>query len=162
MKRMLLPWIIAGAVVTATAASRGGATDISGLAWLTGCWASETGDAGSGEQWMAPAGGSLLGMSRTVRDGRTVAYEFLRISATDDGSLTYTAQPSGQAEATFTLVSLGDSEVVFENPHHDFPQRIVYRVDQGVLQARAEGWRGDRHRVVHFPMQRASCEAVGR
>ena len=36
-------------------------------------------DAGSGEQWMTPAGGTLLGISRTVAKGRTVAHEFMQI-----------------------------------------------------------------------------------
>jgi dynein heavy chain len=29
------------------------------LAWLAGCWQSELDEPGSGEQWMAPAGGSI-------------------------------------------------------------------------------------------------------
>ena len=51
------------------------------LGWLAGCWKSDGAEAGSGEQWMPVAGGSLLGMARTVRAGRTVAWEFMRIAA---------------------------------------------------------------------------------
>ena len=49
---------------------------------------------------MAPRGGSMLGMSRTVIGGKTVEYEFLRIALVD-GTLAYVAKPSGQAEAPF-------------------------------------------------------------
>jgi len=31
------------------------------------------------------------------------------------------------------------NSVVFENPEHDFPQRILYRLDGGMLHARIEG-----------------------
>lgn len=58
---------------------------VADLAWLAGCWASVGGEAGSGEQWTAPAGKTLLGVSRTVIDSRTVAYEFVRIRETEAG-----------------------------------------------------------------------------
>ena len=126
------------------------------LSWLAGCWASEAGGPGSGEQWMAPAGGSLLGLNRTVREGRTVSYEFMRIYESGD-SLTYVAQPSGQSVTSFELVRLEQHEVVFENLAHDFPQRVAYRLDGNVLRARVEGRRGDEVVVVHLPMRMAAC-----
>ena len=54
--------------------------DINRLAWLTGCWTPDGQQAGSIEQWTAPAGKSMLGVNRTVRDGETVAFEFIHIS----------------------------------------------------------------------------------
>ena len=48
---------------------------VESLRWLAGCWSRTDAEAGSGEQWTAPAGGTMLGVSRTVRDGRTVEYE---------------------------------------------------------------------------------------
>lgn len=52
---------------------------VTSLEWLAGCWAIEGGEPGSGEQWMAPAGGAMLGVGRTVRRGTTVAHEFMQI-----------------------------------------------------------------------------------
>jgi hypothetical protein len=39
--------------------------------WLAGCWAAVSPDGRNAaeEQWMAPRGGLMVGMSRTVRDG---------------------------------------------------------------------------------------------
>ncbi len=126
------------------------------LGWLQGCWAAQGAEAGSGEQWMAPAGGTMLGMSRTVRKGRTVAWEFIRIERGDDGALRFIAQPSGQPQATFTLVRQDADAVVFENPSHDFPQRIVYRrAGATSLHARIEG----KGRGIDFPMSRTACDA---
>jgi len=135
---------------------------IDDLAWLAGCWASEGREAGSGEQWSAPAGGTMLGTSRTVRGGRTIEWEFLRIREAEDGVLEYVALPSRQAETVFRMTRLAEREVTFENPGHDFPQRIVYR-REGLdrLVARIEGSAGGRDRVVEFPMRRASCAGAG-
>ena len=129
------------------------------LAWLGGCWAIETAEAGSVEHWTLPAGGTLLGISRTVRAGKTTEYEFLQIREAADGRLVYVALPSGQKETAFPMVRLNDEEVVFENPAHDFPQRILYRRDgSNRLVARIEGLRGGKLRAIDFPMKRTSCE----
>jgi len=127
------------------------------LGWLAGCW--ERAGAGrlTQEQWMEPSGGSMLGMSRTVAEGKTVAYEFVRIEERE-GELYYIAAPSGQTEATFRQLELDDDGVVFANPDHDFPQRIRYRRNpDGSLLAQIEGERGGKTRVVDFSMQAARC-----
>lgn len=128
------------------------------LAWLAGCWESVGSDAGSGEHWMAPAGGTMLGVNRTVKDGDTVAFEFLRIRETEGGSIEYIAAPSNQAETVFVLSRLTDNEAIFENPDHDFPQRIIYHLkDDGLLDARIEGDVDGETKVIHFPMKRSDC-----
>lgn len=132
---------------------------VEALDWLAGCWASEGEERGSGESWTPPAGGTMLGVSRTVREGRTRSHEFVLIRETEAGGLDYVAHPSGQEPATFGLVRLGEREAVFENPGHDFPQRIVYRLDDaGVLRARIEGTVDGEARAVDFPMRRVACD----
>ena len=131
---------------------------IDDLAWLTGCWASDGAEPGNGEQWMAPAGGSMLGMARVVRDGHMVAYEYTRIITTDDG-LVFIASPSGQETAEFAMKHLGDNEVVFENLDHDFPQRVIYRlIDSRHLQGRIEGITSNGEAHVEFPLTRITCD----
>lgn len=127
------------------------------LGWLSGCWAAVGGEAGSGEQWMAPAGGTLLGMSRTVKNGKTTAWEFVQIREVD-GQLAYVAKPHSQPEATFKLVSLEGSGAVFENPRHDFPQRIIYKREGDRLEARIEGTVNGTAKGKSFPLQRVGCE----
>jgi hypothetical protein len=126
------------------------------LGWLQGCWAAEGAERGTGEQWMAPAGGTMLGMSRTVRKGRTVEFEFMRIVQDADGRLTFIAQPSGQPTASFPLARHDGDRFVFENPAHDFPQRVIYsRAGETGLHARIEG----RGKGIDFPMTRMACGA---
>ena len=100
----------------------------------------------------------MLGASKTVKGGKTVAYEFIQIRVLDNGRLAYVAKPSGQTEATFPLVSLTTNEFAFENPEHDFPQRISYRlVKPGELLARIEGTRNGKARAIDYPMKKVPC-----
>ena len=147
--------LIALAVVPVTALP----ASITDLAWLSGCWAATDQDTGSGEQWMPPAGGTMLGMSRTVSDGETIAFEFIRIVSTGDGGLVFIASPSGQNTTGFALVSVTDHEVIFENPDHDFPQRIIYRLlsDEDML-GRIEGTINGTARAIDFPLKKTVCE----
>ncbi|MES1167864.1 MAG: DUF6265 family protein [Oleiharenicola lentus] len=116
------------------------AAAIERLSWLPGHWRMEKAGRVVDEQWMAPSGGMMLGMARTVAKGRVLEYEFVLIREGPAGELSYVAQPSGQKEATFKCLSLTDTEIVFENKEHDFPQRIGYRLlPDGALVAYIEG-----------------------
>jgi len=153
--RLIAALLLAGSLPLAAA-------DISQLTWLSGCWAYDGKDSGSGEYWMPPAGGTMFAVSRTVRDGRTVAFEYLRIAETDTHSLTLFATPSQQPPAQFDLASLTKTEVVFENPQHDFPQRIIYRLsDEDHLLGRVEGQSDGQLVAIDFPMTRVDCEDFG-
>ncbi len=95
------------------------------------------------EIWTSAAGGALVGLHKDVvtRDGaaRMVSFEFLRIETTADG-IAYVAQPAGRPPIRFARVESGPRRVVFVNPAHDFPQRILYWLDDaGALHARIEG-----------------------
>lgn len=125
--------------------------------WLAGCWALERDDLRVEEQWMAPDGGLMLGMARTVRKGTAVEHEFLLIRR-DGENLVLVAAPSGQDTTSFRLASQTRDEVVFANPGHDFPQRITYRLgSDGALAARVEGTLEGSLRGLAFPYRPVPC-----
>lgn len=127
------------------------------LAWLAGCWEHAAGDRSLEEHWLPPRGATMLGVARTVSGNRTVAHEFMSIRERD-GEVVYIAAPSGQAETTFVAVVIGDDHAVFENPAHDFPQRIIYRREpDGGLWARIEGVRDGVERARDFRLARVAC-----
>lgn len=129
------------------------------LRWLQGCWRSAGGEAGSQEQWMGPAGGSMLGSSRTIKGGKTVNFEFMQLRENEPGKLVFIAQPSGAAPTSFALLREADGELVFENAGHDFPQRVIYQRDgANGLRARIEGVIKGKPKGIDFPMQRISCD----
>jgi len=102
----------------------------------------------------------MLGMSRTVKQGKTVEYEFMQLLHLPDGVLAFVPQPSGRPPTTFRLSSMGAFEAVFENAEHDFPQRIAYsRPEETQLLASIEGQRNGVTRRIEFRFARVGCEA---
>jgi glyoxylase-like metal-dependent hydrolase (beta-lactamase superfamily II) len=127
------------------------------LPWLIGCWSTTRNGATIEEQWTAQRDGSLAGTGRTIRNGRVVSAEVIHIAGRGD-SLRFTADPSGQAVATFPVSQVTDSSVTFANPAHDFPTRLVYRRsgDAG-LHAEIAGPGTGGERVISFPYAAAVC-----
>lgn len=129
------------------------------LGWLRGCWAGDIKGREVEEHWMKPAGKTMLSLSRTIAQGKTLAFEFVRVVEEEDGNIYYVAKPSNQMEARFKLVRSASNEAVFENPEHDFPQRIIYRLEKdGSLFARIEGVSHGKQRGVDYPMKRIKCD----
>jgi uncharacterized protein DUF6265 len=133
---------------------------IQDVAWMQGCWEMVTPERMVEEHWMAPRGGSMLGLGRTTRGAKLVEHEFIVLSEKGD-RLAYEAHPSGQAPAVFLSKTIGESSVIFENLQHDFPQRIGYqkRGPDGFL-AWIEGPRNGQVRRIEFPYRRAACTAI--
>ena len=55
------------------------------FAWLTGSWTLDNGRAKTEEIWTTPTSNLMLGMGRTIKDGKTVAFEFVRRQEGGDG-----------------------------------------------------------------------------
>jgi len=109
------------------------------LAWMSGSWSGTQGDVTAEEHWTTPSGGLMLCVHRDLRGGRAVSFEFLRIVARGD-TITFIAMPRGRNETPFPMKELGPKRVVFENPEHDYPQRILYWQEKpGELKAHTEG-----------------------
>ena len=131
--------------------------EIKKLQWISGCWKSE-GNIQTEEHWTRLEGQSMLGMGRTIANGKTVFHEFLQIRDRADG-IFYIAQPNGGTAVSFKLVKINDNEVIFENPQHDFPQRITYqRVIDGSLIAVIEGEEKGKPKRVEFAMKHVRCD----
>lgn len=111
------------------------AASVGDLGWLSGRWEATEPGRWTEESWSAPRAGVLLGYSRSGRGETAREFEHLRIQAGEDGIPVYWASPGGRVAVGFRLVSAGATEVVFENPDHDFPQRIRYRRDGDALVA---------------------------
>jgi len=138
---------------------------MSELSWLSGCWGGKVNQRDFREQWMPLRGNTLLGIGSTEFQDKLSSYEYLRIESRADG-IFYVALPSEQKEAAFKLVSAVRDErekatiFTFENPQHDFPQRIIYRRGtEGWLYATIEGKLSGQDRQVTYPYRRIDCES---
>lgn len=158
--------IAAAVILYAAAAAAAQKTDqqkatAAGLDWLAGCWEMSVPEQKMTitEIWMKPAAGTILGISRTVVDGKTVGYESMRIAEGVDG-VTFFARPSSAlSETPFRLVRFAAKEAEFENPENDFPQRIIYRRNKADrLSARIEASMSGEERSMDFPYKSISCE----
>ena len=99
---------------------------IAQVGWISGEWEGTMGTSNIEERWTPAAGGAMLAISRTTRNGATMsAFEFLCI-AERAGSLVYTAMPNAGAPTDFVLTAVDADSATFENPAHNFPKVIRY------------------------------------
>ncbi len=106
---------------------------------------------------MTPAGGTMLGMGRTIKAGRLDDYELVLIRERD-GRIDYEAHPVMQPAAVFTATVVSDTLLQFENPRHDFPKLIAYRkrgADSVIARIAAGPAPGDSQ--VLFAYRRTAC-----
>lgn len=111
------------------------AGQVADLAWMSGRWEMREGESWTEEVWSEPRAGMMIGYSRSGRGETVREFEFIRLQAGEDGVPVYLAQPGGRAPVAFRLIARDGTSATFENPGHDFPQRIRYSRDGDALTA---------------------------
>lgn len=129
---MILAALLAGAMLAVAA------SDVDSLSWMAGSWTADKDGATVRETWLPPLGGAMAGAGQTNRPGRRPFVEHMKITAEPAG-VTFTAILPGQPPTPFVLKPGPDGEAVFENPAHDYPQRVIYRRCGEDLCAAVEG-----------------------
>jgi len=134
-------------------------TGVEQLEWISGCWVLDDGKERTEEVWMKPSGKSMIGMSRTVTGGKTVHAEHIQIREANGQVAYIVAISMGARPTVFKLAKSSDNEAVFENPEHDFPQRIIYRRESAdALFARIEGAEKGVNKAMDFKYKRSKCD----
>ena len=108
---------------------------VSELGWMSGRWVAITNGRWTEEHWSAPRAGTMMGYSWTGEGEAISEYEYLRLQAAEDDGIVYLAQPNGGAGVGFYLARSEGTSATFENPTHDFPQRIRYVRDGDTMVA---------------------------
>lgn len=118
--------------------------------WMLGHW--EMKDTLGGrltESWKAVNDTVFEGLSLYLKDKDTLHLEHMQLEAKADG-VYYTATVRGQNNdqpVPFRQTQVG----VFENPKHDYPQKIQYkRTPQGYMQAAISGRQNGRYSREQF------------
>jgi hypothetical protein len=145
-------------LLTLTLSAQNSKPSLDQLSFMTGCWAFQSGDSETEEFWTKPSGGAMLGLSRTVRGGKTVFTEYTQIRE-QNGALSMFVQ-LGLAKSTteFRLTKLSLNEAIFTSDLEN-PNRLIYRKkDDGSLFARTEGTKNGKAVFEDFPYRRAKCE----
>ena len=102
------------------------------LSWMLGCWQSEH---GMQEEWLIADYPSVIwGEGRRLGADGPQIIEKMTISPVATEFLLL-AEPVGQSAQVFFEAERDETSIRFENPDHDYPQRIQYTRDADQLTA---------------------------
>lgn len=162
MKTSLLIFMTASIAVltncTPTSQQTKPAPTLSKFDWLQGKWNNPIENGMIGETWSVTSDTHYSGHGWVVIGTDTVSEEHIDLLATDSGIFyipVVNMQNNGQP-VVFKGTELNDSLLVFENPKHDFPQRICYRrIGADSITAEISGMVNDTLKREVFPLKRA-------
>lgn len=114
---------------------------IADLDWIIGTRSSQQVQMLIYESWSKTSDELLTGKSYYTENGDTMLLETIEIKQID-GEIFYCPAVSNQNDGQaieFKLTSKKPNELIFENPEHDFPKKIVYIKDGNNINAWIEG-----------------------
>ncbi|WP_373476171.1 DUF6265 family protein [Sphingorhabdus sp.] len=103
--------------------------------WLTGVWVNSEGDNWGEEFWTSARAGIMFGANRSGKGETLQFWEHMRIVREEDGQLVFWAISGDQKPVRFAATKVSADSITFENPKHDYPQRITYWRDGKILRA---------------------------
>lgn len=103
-------------------------TKLEKASWLIGNWGNNANGAAMTENWVQLNDSVFSGESYVVVNKDTVFAETVKLDEAS-GKMAYTVSVPGQNKelpVRFEMSSLNDKQMVFENPAHDYPNKITY------------------------------------
>ena len=112
----------AGEAAAAGTGAASQARDLEDLAWIAGHWGGEAMGGQIEEAWFGPAGRSMSGSFRLVRDDLAIMYELLLLEQDEDGEIYYRFkhvgrgwEPREETPLEFRLTALDGRKATFRN-----------------------------------------------
>ncbi len=134
-------------------------TDIKKAEWLIGTWENKTPKGSIYETWSKVSDQEYSGKSYIVKEQDTMVFETIRLVQEED-ELYYIPTVKNQNDdlpVRFMAKVISETQLVFENPQHDFPQVISYtKINADTLVAEISGTRNGQERKQTFPMKRVN------
>lgn len=125
--------------------------------WLIGSWGNSTKEGDLTESWNQLNDSTLSGKTTFITGKDTLFTETIEITQVND-SLLYNTKVSNQNEGktvSFKAVALTKNQIVFENPKHDFPQKIAYtKISSDSLVAKISGKKNGKESFEEYPMKK--------
>lgn len=130
---------------------------VSNAKWLLGKWENQTQRGKMVEEWLVINDSAYAGRSYMITATDSIPLESIKLKKEGD-NLYYIPTVKGQNNeqpVKFKLISSSATQLVFENPAHDFPQKISYTLE-GIdsLVAEISGAVNGQQRARKFPMKR--------
>lgn len=129
-KRVYVLLFIASLLASCNEAKESNPETINRFSWLNGSWAMKTDDGTVTEKWKPVSDSLMEGSSDFIKGDSVIPFETIKIFRRDS-SFYYEAKAAGQNNelpVEFKLTAYSDSGFVAENPQHDFPKRITYKL----------------------------------
>lgn len=125
--------------------------------WLIGSWENETDQGILSESWEKTNDSLFHGQSYFIKKKDTLHSESVELSQNGE-ELIYSPTVKGQNNdlpVAFKLTSATAKQLIFENPAHDFPQKITYRmITADSLVAEISGNQQGKPASESYPMKR--------
>lgn len=110
--------------------------------WLIGKWETRSADGTFTETWKKANDSTYNGQSFFLKGKDTIHYETIVLQQIEE-QLSYNTNIRGQNQdkpVAFVLTETKENQLVFENPKHDYPQKISYtKVSKDSLVAEISG-----------------------
>lgn len=131
--------------------------DIKKAEWLIGTWENRTPRGKVYETWGKMNDNEFSGKSYIVRGQDTIVFETIQLVEEQDG-LFYIPTVKNQNDGLpvrFANKTISETQLIFENPEHDFPQIISYtKINADSLVAEISGTKNGQDRKQTFSMKR--------
>jgi hypothetical protein len=119
---------------------RSESTDLKDLEWIVGTWQRQTSRGTMYENWKMVNDTIWRGRAYRLAETDTMILEELSLEIRNDEIFYVPVVPHDKGAVYFKMIKKFPDTVIFENPDHDFPQRIIYmKMPNDSLHARIEG-----------------------
>jgi hypothetical protein len=129
--------------------------EIEKVSWLLGSWENKSEEGTLSEIWEKKNDSTLVGESYFIREKDTLHSERIEVKQKGE-DLLYIPTVKGQNNdkpITFKLTLATENEFTFENPAHDYPQKIVYKmVNTNSLVTTISGKQQGKNSSESYPM----------
>lgn len=96
--------------------------------WILGNWENNSADGNLSETWKKINDSTFQAQSYFIKEKDTLHFETITLKQKGE-ELTYNAAVKGQNDdkpVAFKLTTATEKQLIFENPKHDYPQKISY------------------------------------
>lgn len=125
--------------------------------WLLGNWESKSVEDNLTETWKKVNDSTFQAQSYFIKEKDTLHFESITLQQIGE-ELTYSAAVKGQNNdkpVIFKLTNTTEKQMVFENPKHDYPQKISYtQITPDSLVAKISGIQKGRPSSEQFSMKK--------
>lgn len=136
-----------------------GTTDLDKTKWLIGAWEQKTARGRMYETWVKASSTEFHGKSYVIKEKDTMVFENIKLAQQANGLfyIPTVKNQNGGKPVSFKAKTVSATEMVFENPAHDFPQQISYKqISKDSLVAEISGTVNGKFKSQKFQMRRSN------